>query len=406
MNSENWKNKVTLRQQIEYHCRQFESEMFFFLEQLVNTNSFSQNETGLIKTAEMIQNQARKHGLSLARVHVGGDTTRPFHLVFDSGHREGFISLIGHFDTVHPPESSFQRLIHEGGKLIGPGVQDMKSGVVCILYAAIILTKIMDSPPPIKIIFNCDEEIGSVDSRPLIESKLKDASAVFVLEGRLEKGNNIITARKGVAGAWVEVFGQAAHASLGRHEGVSAVLEMAQKIILLEELNEDLPGTTVSTGLIKGGTVMNVIPEYCRAEIDIRFTTAEAEASICRKVSEILENNWVEGTRTKFKLLTGRPAMVASPASINLSNIYIELAAALGLKVGAQSAGGGSDANFTAAMGIPTLDGLGPVGGHPHTDREYLIKDTLLDSLIILCIFLARLVASDTTPIYKQKKES
>jgi glutamate carboxypeptidase len=397
---------MDFRQQIEDHCQQLEPEIFVFLEQLVNTNSFSQNATGLIKTAGMIQDQAGKHGLLLTKVHVDGDTSRPFHLVFDSGHRDNFIGLIGHFDTVHPHESSFQRLTREGDKLIGPGVQDMKSGLVCLLYAAIILTRIMDSPPPIKIIFNCDEEIGSMDSRPLIESELKNASAALILEGRLEKDNNIITARKGIAGAWVEVFGQAAHASLGHQEGASAVLEMAQKIVRLEELNEDQPGTSVSIGLVHGGTVMNVIPEYCRAEVDIRFTTAEAEASICRKIGEILGSNWVEGTRTEFKLLTGRPAMVASPASINLSRIYIELAAELGLKVGAQSAGGGSDANFTAAMGIPTLDGLGPVGGHPHTDHEYLIKDTLLDSLITLCIFIARLVASDTSPIYKQKDEA
>ena len=258
---------------------------------------------------------------------MAGDTSRPFHLRFDSGHREGFIGLIGHFDTVHSPESPFIRLTREGDKLIGPGVQDMKSGLVCLLYAAIILRRIMDPPPPIKIIFNCDEEIGSVDSRPLIENELKDAAAALVLEGRLEGDNNIVTARKGIAGAWVEVFGQAAHASLGRQEGASAVLEMARKIVRLEELNDDPSGATVSTGKIDGGTVMNVIPEYCRAEVDIRFTTAEAEASICRKVSEILENNWVEGTRTKFKLLTGRPAMVAGQASINLSNIYIELAA-------------------------------------------------------------------------------
>lgn len=385
---------MTLKRQIEDHFRQLEGEIFLFLKQLVNTNSFSKNEAGLIKTAEVIQDQASQYGLSMVRAHVDDDVSRPFHLFFDSGCKEDIIGLIGHFDTVHTPEGRVKKLVQEGNRLIGPGVMDMKSGVVCLLYAVIILTRIMNRPLPIKMILNCDEEIGSVDSRKLIEKQLKDAAAALVLEGRLEADNSIVTARKGIAGAWIEVFGRAAHASLGRKEGASAVLEMAHKIVRLEQLNEEIPGTTVSTGLVNGGTVMNVIPEYCRAEVDIRFATAEAETSICGKVAEILESNWVENTRTKFKLLTGRPAMVASQASLKLGGIYTGIAAQLGQEVGMRSAGGGSDANFTAAMGIPTLDGLGPIGGHPHTDREYMLKASLPDSLMSLCLFLAKLFDS------------
>lgn len=368
--------------------------MLALLEELVNINSFSANTGGLIRVGNLILDRAGEMGLRLKRVWPDGDTDRPFNLVLETGRTGGGkpVGLIGHFDTVHPPDCGFTRLSREGERLIGPGVQDMKSGLVCALYAVRVLTELHGGAVPVKMILNCDEETGSVGSRGLIETEMADARAVLVLEGRLENRDRVVTARKGIAGAWVEVFGQAAHASLGADEGVSAVLEMARKVIALEDLNDPESGTTVSTGLIKGGTVMNTIPDNCRAEVDIRFATPAAEAAVGAGVRRILETTSVPGTRTEYKLLTGRPAMVASPESLALAGEYQRSAAAFGLQPEAGPAGGGSDANFTGVLGVPTLDGLGPVGGNPHTRDEYLLADSLTPSLKSLCLFIHRLL--------------
>lgn len=376
--------------------RKYESDMLALLEELVNVNSFSGNREGLIRVGELIQDKALEMGLELERILPDDDPEGPFNLLYRGSAPVsggfGFIGLIGHFDTVHPPESGFSGLVRQGPRLHGPGAQDMKSGLVCGLYAVKILSELLGGPPPLKMILNCDEEIGSVGSRPLIEKEMAGAGAVLVLEGRLEELDRVVTARRGIAGAWVEVFGRAAHASLGAVQGASAVLEMARKVAELDRLNDLEAGTTVSTGVIQGGTVMNTIPDYCRAEVDIRFADSKAGEAVCSGVRKILETNSVPGTTTKYKLVTGRPAMVASPESLELAKDFQAAAALFGQTPDIGPAGGGSDANFTGAMGIPTLDGLGPVGGGPHTRDEYVVMSSLLPTMESLGLFIHRLI--------------
>ena len=380
---------------IEALCQEQEERVFSLLKELVEINSFSANPEGLIRAGELIQTRAREMGLELERVYPQGDRSKPFNLLLDPSEAEGFgpgfVGLIGHFDTVHPPQGGFTRLSQKGGRLHGPGTQDMKSGLVSALFAVQVLTGLYGRPPRVKLVLNCDEEIGSTGSRDLIETQMAGARAVLVLEGRLEGNDRVITARKGIAGAWVEVLGQAAHASLGAGKGASAVLEMARKIVRLEELNDPDNEITVSTGLIQGGTTMNTIPALCRAEVDIRFATTRGEEQVLASVRKILEDNTVPGTRTEYKLLTGRPAMTASPESLRLARLFQDCAAVYGPVPEAGPAGGGSDANFTAALGIPTLDGLGPVGGGPHTEEEYLLQGSLMGNLKALCLFIHRL---------------
>lgn len=378
-------------------CDREEGRMLALLEELVEINSFSANEEGLIRIGRVIRDRAAEMGLDLEKKPQAGRPEGPFDLLLQPGppgrEEAGPVGLIGHFDTVHPPRSEFREFSPRGDRIHGPGTQDMKSGLVTGLFAVRVLTELYGHQPWIKMILNCDEEIGSVGSRRLIESEMDGARAVLVLEGRLEEADRVITARRGIAGAWVEVLGRAAHASMGAGQGASAVVEMARKVVRLEELNDPGAEITVSTGLIQGGTTMNTIPAQCRAEVDIRFATARGEEKVLNAVREILEENTVPGTRTEFKLMTGRPAMTASPESLRLARVFQECAARYGKAPEMGPAGGGSDANFTGAMGIPTLDGLGPVGGGPHTEEEYLVKSSLLSNLKAVCLFIHRLLA-------------
>lgn len=376
----------------------YEPEIFRLLEELVNINSFSGNQEGLIRAGELIQDRAAELGLELEQAYPDDDRSKPFNLILKTDSQARPVGLIGHFDTVHPPESGFLRMTREGDRLRGPGTQDMKSGLVTALFAVRVLADLEGRLPPVKLILNCDEEIGSVGSRPLIETEMAGARAVLVLEGRLAQRDQLVTARKGIAGAWVEVFGKAAHASMGLDQGASAVLEMALKVAALDQLNTRLndpaAGISVSTGLIQGGTVMNTIPDFCRAEVDIRFATPQAEEMVCAAIRDILENNSVPGTRTEYQLMTGRPAMAESPEAEELARGFQRAAAVYGRVPEFGPTGGGSDANFTGALGIPTLDGLGPVGGGPHTQDEYLVTASLMPNLKALCLFIHGLLSA------------
>ena len=381
-------------QAIENWVENNKTEIFAFLEKIVNINSFSENDTGLIQTADLIVDWGRLHGFEFKKIK-NNNNSNIFHLYLEGRSQTPYFALVGHFDTVHSPESHFNGLVNEGNKLIGPGVLDMKSGLVVVLYALAVLKELEGSTNlPFRVILNCDEETGSLDSRTIIEEKLVNATGAFIFEGRYESDNAIVTARKGIIMCEVDVFGHAAHAGESPEEGANAVVEMAEKIVLLQRLTDFSSGTTVSPGMVKGGVTANTIPDHCHAEIDIRFPNLAAGDKVRRDIINILETRFGPGTRTEYKLTDARPAFVRTVKSEQLRDFYFDTAREFAISVGEESRGGGSDGNLTSAMGIPTLDSLGPAGDHPHTDKEYIVKKSLFECIKVTALFLSRLIHS------------
>lgn len=367
------------------------------LRQLVDINSYSGNFRGLEQVAMLIVATAQRHHLPMDSIPAAKDSPIPFHLIYDgtSNSHEPFFGILGHFDTVHRPNSAFKHLNEDGERLYGPGIFDMKSGIVTALYALSVVKKLEGTDKiPIKVIFNCDEETGSRSSRLLVEQEMKGASGVFVFEGRNRRDHALVTARKGILMGAVKVEGIAAHAGKDPEKGANAIVEAAHKILQLDRLTDHRTGTVVTTGKIVGGEVANQIPASCRTEIDIRFRTSEEKEKIQRKVADIMAISTVRGTSTVYDLVCARPSFSMSTGSEALLDLYRQAATEFDIAIAKRESGGGSDANFTAAMGVPTLDGLGPEGGGAHTDKEYIVKKSLVDSIRIFALFFSRLIYS------------
>jgi len=298
------------------------------------------------------------------------------------------ILLLGHFDTVWPV-GTLERmpLREEHGRLHGPGIFDMKSGIAVAMLAIRALDEVGGTRPTVSMLWTADEEIGSTTSRGLIEETARESRAVLVLEPSLP-GGAAKTSRKGVGEFDLLVHGVSAHAGLDPGKGASAVHELARQILTIEAL-QDLPrGITVNVGVISGGSRPNVIADRASAKIDVRVQTMEDAVRLEQLIRTL------QPTRTSIRLeISGgveRPPLERSPAVVRLYGQAREVAAALGRELGEGAAGGGSDGNFTAALGVPTLDGLGPRGDGAHAAHEHVI----IEDLVWRAALLAGLVES------------
>ena len=282
------------------------------------------------------------------------------------------ILFLSHFDTVW--EVGALPIIEKGEDIYGPGVFDMKAGLLSSIWAVRSLQQQMEELPfsPVYL-FTADEEIGSKTSRSVIEETAKTCDAVFVMEPPVAESFALKTERKGVGRYTLEVKGVSSHAGNHHEDGVSAIYELAQQIITLEELTNYNKGTTVNVGVVKGGTSSNVVSASAVAEIDFRVTsTDEAE-----KLIEVLENLHPLHPDAELSI-TGelnRPPMEKSQGSDQLYQKAKLAGKRLGFDIQEAKAGGGSDGNFTAALGIPTLDGLGIPGDGPHAIHEHIHFD-------------------------------
>jgi glutamate carboxypeptidase len=295
------------------------------------------------------------------------------------------IVLLCHYDTVWP-DGTLARLPFrvDGDRVTGPGTYDMKAGIV---QAAFALEQARPKRPVI-VLSTSDEEVGSASSRALIEETARQAVAVLVLEPAAS-GGAIKTARKGIADFVLEVVGRAAHAGTEPEKGISATEELAHQVLALKTLADPANGTTINVGVVQGGTRPNVVAALARAEIDVRFTRAsEAE----RVVAAILGlRPRLEGARLRVTGGVDRPPMERSPGVIQLAQLAQRLAGEVGFPLSETSVGGASDGNFTAAMGVPTLDGLGPDGGGAHADSEHLLVESWLQRTQLLRLLIESL---------------
>jgi glutamate carboxypeptidase len=294
---------------------------------------------------------------------------------FDCGHAadEQRVLVIGHLDTVWRV-GTLERLpfrITPAGAAHGPGIFDMKASIAILVEALQALTTLgLTTKRPLTILLTCDEEIGSKTSRELVEAEARRAAAALVLEPPLT-GGVVKTGRKGIGVFTIRALGRAAHAGLDPEKGVNAVVELAHQTLRLAALNDFERGTTVSVGVFTGGTTSNVIPAEAQAKVDVRFWTEEEGERIEKTIRGLTPVH----AEAQIEVSGGinRPPMPRSPQNIALYEHAHALAAELGFALKDAVVGGGSDGNFTAALGVPTLDGLGVDGAGAHAEHEHII---------------------------------
>jgi glutamate carboxypeptidase len=310
--------------------------------------------------------------------------------IYGSG--PGQVLVLGHFDTVWPVGTLARMpLERRDGRLYGPGTFDMKAGIAIAMLAVRALAALAPALPlRVVLLWTTDEEIGSRAARALIESEARDSKAVLVLEPALPNGV-VKTSRKGVGEFTLDVHGVAAHAGLDPGKGVSAIHELARVITELAPLNDLARGSSVNAGVIAGGTRSNVIAEHARTVVDVRVTTMDD----AQRVESFIRGLTLRDPRARLEVsgAIDRPPLERSAGVVRLYELAREVARGLGRELGEGSAGGGSDGNFTAAVGVPTLDGLGAVGDGAHALHEHIEIDALSWRSALLAGLIARLAA-------------
>ncbi|KMY56112.1 carboxypeptidase [Bacillus sp. FJAT-27231] len=365
--------------------------MIDLLEAIVNTDSNSYDKEGVDQVGALLKEKFEDIGMY---VKIHRQTEQGNHLEIKAKREsQPKILIIAHMDTVFPKGEAKKRPFSViGDKAYGPGVNDEKASHVQVLYAMKALKK-SGSPAVnnVHIIFNSDEEIGSISSKSLIDEAAVGKDYSLVVEcGRPNDG--VVTERKGVGHFTVNVTGKGAHSGVEPEIGLSAIEELAYKVIKLQQLNDYKQGLTVNVGLIKGGTSVNTVPPHAEAEIDVRVKNEDQAMNVTNSIHQIAGEEIVKGTRTELTGAIDRPPMERTEESEKLFNTVKETGKELGFTIHEVSTGGGSDAAFTAAKGIPTIDGIGPIGEFSHSEtEEYTDLNSLVDRTILLAKIIERL---------------
>ncbi len=387
MNSEIVTMKQILR---DLHGRR--GEMVKLLGKFVRCESPSHVKSAVDECGAMVARGFKRRG---AEVKILRQRERGNHVraeIWDGvGRASGQIMVLGHVDTVYPLGTLAKMPFRvAGGRAWGPGTFDMKGGIVLALFAVDALRALKIQPTKrVVFLWSSDEEIGSESSRRAIEQEARRSDAVLVLEPSFGREGRLKTQRKGVGGAEIIVTGRSAHAGIDPEKGVNAVHELALQIARLMEMNDARRGITVQTTVVNGGTITNVVPEQARALVDIRYTHAADVPRINRRLHAL--RPILKGARV---LVTGgadRPPLERTAGVRKLFGVAQGLMREMGLPLGEASTGGGSDGSFTAALGVPTLDGLGAVGDGAHSPREHVVIGRLAERAALIAGLLATL---------------
>ncbi len=357
---------------------------------LVDINSGLDNGPGRKQVLDLLQERYEALGFTCQRLrHEQGFV----HLVaMRPGRRPSptKVLLLGHVDTVFDSDSAFLSFQREGEWASGPGVGDMKGGLVVALATLGALHKVnrLDDFDWV-VVHNSDEEIGSPTSRELIERMAADRDLCLDFEiGR--KTGAVVRSRAGVGAFFVTVHGKASHAGMDPELGASAIVAAAELVQRVAALADPAKRTTVNIGRIIGGGKRNIVPDSCRFEIDVRVRTPAEAERVEAALRAACETTTVAGTRAELFGRIGRPPWQRTPASDRLIHHFQEVANDLGIDLPAEDTGGGSDANFVGGLGIPTIDALGPVGQGAHTFDERIQIHTLKSRAKLCAIALLR----------------
>jgi glutamate carboxypeptidase len=301
----------------------------------------------------------------------------------NSSHDQRSLFIVGHCDTVWPAGTLARKPFRcQDGKLFGPGVFDMKSGVALVIAAIQALRDLKRQPARnLEIFFSCDEEQGSHSTRSLIEEMAGRAAAALVLEPSLP-GGRVKTARKGIGQFHLTTRGRAAHAGVAPERGISAVAELAHQIIRLHALTDHSRGVSVNVGVISGGTMSNVVAAEAHADIDVRFWTRQDQEAIVTALQQL--QPVLPEAEIELRGRVNRPPLERSTAIAALYEKARLLATEFGYQLGEGQTGGGSDGNFIAALGKPVLDGLGPDGDGAHAEYEHVLVADLVPRAVLV----------------------
>src|SRR5712692_1747230 len=330
------------------------------------------------KRGARVERIAQKHRGDLLRITYAPNKSHP----------QGQLLVLGHYDTVYSTGTLAKMPFRvKKGKAYGPGTFDMKAGIVQALFALQALQQ-AEIPLPKRILFlwTSDEEIGSESSRKIFEAEARRSDAVFVLEPSFGPRGLLKTARKGVGEAELIVHGRASHAGLAPQEGINAIHELARQLGRIEKWNDLRRGLTINAGVIEGGTRMNVIPERARVVLDLRALRVSDMRSLERRLHALRPFN--RGASLDTTGGFDRPPLERKMSAALFARAQ-SLAKHMNLSLGECTVGGGSDGNFTAALGIPTLDGLGAVGDGAHSSHEHVFVNTMPARAALLAALLA-----------------
>ena len=371
----------TYVQEINDYIDRHREEMLEFWKTLVNMQAYSKETDGVNQVIHFLKEKFEEEGMTCTLVDSQGNADV---LIAEDGiERPGRpVILSGHVDTVFPrgsfPENPFRI---EKDTAYGPGVIDMKGGIVIMLYVVKALKRLGFQKRPVRIILCGDEEIGHAGSisDKIIVQKAKGALCAFNLEiGRPD--NCLSVGRKGGVDCHVTVTGVASHVGNDFLKGRNAIAEMAYKIPLFQQLTEYEKGIVVSVNVIRGGTVSNTIPDTCTAELDIRFNKVADQEIVCRKIKEICEKTFIEGTETKAEFVSCIPAFEDRRENRELLAYVNRTAEKMGYEpMGAVFLGGNSDASFLAIAGVPTVCSFGVKGTGAHTKKECAFVPSLFE---------------------------
>lgn len=369
--------------ELTHYLADNEKEALNFLKAIVNTDSFSYDKEGVNNVAAQVMELLDSKGISY--VTRENEEFGKHIIATIKGPKNGKILLMGHMDTVHPDGTTKDRpFAVEGNLLRGPGVSDMKAGLVTMIYAATTLNKFAhEDLCDIEILFTPEEEIGSPISRAVIEERAKDALAVFNLEAGRPDGS-VVTARKGSAHMKIEIEGKASHSGAFIENGISANDELALKMVKIKELMNNDKDVTVNLGIVKGGVSNNMVSPHATATVHSGFWKTEDFDELYKQIEEIVNTSYIEGTKSTLSGGVSILPMEYNEGTAHLYEIVQKCAKDMSIPITEQHTKGAADAGFASSMGVPTICAMGPVGGNWHAIDEYMELDTFLPRMELL----------------------
>jgi glutamate carboxypeptidase len=355
--------------------------MVALLREMVDIDSGSYNKAGADAVGAVLERFFAAQDIPVERVPqtLHGDCLRATpRWDGPSGNAGGNIVLMGHRDTVFPDgEVAARPFTIRDGKAYGPGVADMKAGLVMNAFVLAAFAKFGGAPAPLVGLYTADEEIGSPEGRAVIEAEARKARVVFNSEpGRLT--GNVVTGRKGGVFMVFRITGKAAHSGGAFQDGISAIEELARKIQAIHALTDLDRGITLNVGLVSGGQSVNTVAPWAEGEIDLRYVKPGDRDEIMGKIERIIATAHVPGTKATLRIKGEFLPLTQTPVAKRLFDTYVEAAAESGLSVGGEFSGGCADSGFTAGVGTPTICSVGPVGGKAHSPDEFLEVATMV----------------------------
>ncbi len=371
------------------------------LREMVDTDGGSYDKAGVDAVGAQVRRFLEGHGIPVETVprERFGDCLKARVENGDAPPRGGVnarrsVVLMGHRDTVFPKGEPQRRPFRiEDGRAYGPGVADMKAGLVMNMFVLAAFKRFGGAPAPLLGLFTGDEEIGSPEGREVIESAAREARAVFNSEPGRPSGG-VVTGRKGGVFSFFEIEGKAAHSGGNFEAGVSAIEELARKVQALHAITDLKRGVTVNVGLVSGGQSVNTVAPNATGQIDLRYVERPDRDEAMGRIHEIIGRSFVPGTRAKLSIRGEFLPLTQNPASARLFEGYREAAGDSGLEIRGEFSGGCADSGFTAAVGAPTLCAVGPIGGKTHSPGEYLEIGSLVPRAQALARAILRLDAA------------